>query len=312
MFREKMMFPAFAVLLILLTSCSHFGGARKVSLESNLDARRVPSDDAGQPPLQFAIATMVSPEETITLYKKIMDYVARKLGREYVLVQKDTYGQVNDLFSNGAIDMAFVCSGAYVELTEKTDAEILAVPVVNGKTVYYSYIIVPAHSNVKHIGGLKGKSFAFVDPLSNTGYFYPVFLLSDAKMGGREKFFKNSLFTNSHSASVMLVADGNVDGAAVDSLILDFMYKKAPSLRERVRIIKKSPSYAIPPFIVHAGMDSGLKEKIRGILFRMNKNPEGAGILADLNIERFSRKADSDYDSVRNLYNSIQGRAVVK
>lgn len=310
--KGKALFAVLATLFILSAGCSNSRGTRKVSLEKNLEAQSSSVERGGQRPLQFAIAAMVSPEETINSYKKIMDYIARRLGREYVLVQKDTYGQVNDLFRSGAIDIAFVCSGAYVELSQKADPEILAVPVVNGKTVYYSYIIVPADSGASHFDELRGGTFAFVDPLSNTGFYYPMSLVIQKGAVGYNEYFTNVVFTSSHSSSVAMTGDGNVGGAAVDSLIFDFMVKRRTSLRENIRIIKKSPPYAMPPFIVHSKMPSRLKKDIRNILLRMDEDEEGARILSELNIDKFSRKADEDYDSIRDLYELIQGNAEVK
>ena len=168
-------FASLCVLLLCTAGCRqdvHAGHVEKVSLKTRLREKPMFPAERKQAPLRFAIGTMISPEETVKYYKKIFDYVAMKLGRDYVLVQKNTYGQVNEMFRDRALDMAFIGSGAYVDLVNTAKAEIVAVPVVHGKTTYHSSIIVPADSPAHAFADLQGGTFAFVDPLSTSGRYF--------------------------------------------------------------------------------------------------------------------------------------------
>jgi phosphonate transport system substrate-binding protein len=273
--------------------------------KKNLRKRILGPDRADQGKnLQFAISTMISPEETVLYYKKIFDYVAIKIDRGYDLVQKNTYSQTNDLFREGALDMAFISSGPYVDLMSTSGAELLAVPVVDGKVTYHSYIIVPEGSSARSIADLEGGSFAFVDPLSTTGRYYPI---SQVQALGRSpgEFFGRYLYSYSNTASIGLVRDGDVDGAAVNSLIFDFLAMNDPGLKSEVRIIGVSQPFGNPPIVVHASMPEELKERLREALFSMHKDPEGRRVLRNLNMQRFTGVDDSLYDSVRMLFESV-------
>lgn len=295
---------AFLIAFVTLSGCREQKNIR-VSLNSNLETKKMLGKPAGRQPLRFAIATMISPEETVTYYKKILDFLADKLGREYDLIQKGTYSQVNDMFREGALDMAFICSGAYVDLAKNGKVEILAVPVVNGATAYHSYIIVPAESPYQSFEDLKGKSFAFVDPISNTGRYYPL-----SKMGGENRnpgdYFSRYLYTYSHTESMRLVRDGNVDGAAVSSMVYDFFLAVNPEFRGELRVIDRSPPYANPPFVVPADLDGDLKNEMRHILLMMHKTPEGRRVLKELRINKFTIIDDKQYDSVRELQQNVE------
>jgi len=56
--------------------------------------------------------------------------------------------------------------------------ELLAVPVIHGELVYYSLLIVGRNTESASLGDLRGASFAFTDPLSNTGRLAPAYQLA--------------------------------------------------------------------------------------------------------------------------------------
>ncbi|HWQ43225.1 MAG TPA: PhnD/SsuA/transferrin family substrate-binding protein, partial [Desulfosporosinus sp.] len=87
--------------------------------------------------------------------------------------QRQSYQEINDLIKNGEVDMALICSGAYVAGQQDAKIELLAVPEVNGKGTYQSFLIVSADSNYQTLENLKGKTFAFTDPLSFSGRVAP-------------------------------------------------------------------------------------------------------------------------------------------
>jgi phosphonate transport system substrate-binding protein len=142
--------------------------------------------------------------------------MGQRLGRPVRLFQR-TYAEVNDLVKNREIDLAFVCAGALVEGEHEFGMQALVVPQMRGETLYYSYLVVNRRSGAERLADLRGKTFAFSDPLSNSGRLVPVYQLA-LRRETPERFFSRTVFT-SHDNSILAVADGLVDGAAVDSLI---------------------------------------------------------------------------------------------
>jgi phosphonate transport system substrate-binding protein len=211
-----------------------------------------------------------------------------------------SYEELNNKLESREIEAAFICSGPYVSGHKKFGLELLVAPQAYGKTVYYSYIIVPRESSARSLDDLRGKSFAFSDPLSNTGKLVPEYLL--ARKGESSKtFFKKTVFSGSHDKSIIAVADGMVDGAAVDSLIWEYLNKIKPELTGKTRILLKSDPYAIPPFVVHPSLAPALKEKLRTILLSAHTKPEGKKILDKMMTDQFVPISDSAYDSIREM-----------
>jgi len=81
-------------------------------------------------------------------------------------------------------------------------------------TTYKSQILVRSDSGITDLNGLKGKKFAFVDPISASGYLFPLNLVK-AKTGQDPKtFFGSTIFAGGHDKAALAVYQGTVDGAA--------------------------------------------------------------------------------------------------
>jgi phosphonate transport system substrate-binding protein len=248
--------------------------------------------------LHIAVGDMITPKEGYAYY--LLDYISRKSGEPVHNVNVLNYDDLNQQLKSGKLDAAFVCSGPYVDGKQDFGLELLAVPRVDGKNVYFAYIIVPVGSTAKTFDDLKGKRFAFTDPLSNTGKLVPEYFLS-RKGTTSDKFFSKTIFSGSHDKSIDAVATGSVDGASVDSLIWDFTTLTKPHLTGNTRIIMKLGPYPIPPFVVSPNLDFARKEKLRGILLNAHTNSEGMAILDKMKIERFETIDDKAYDSIREM-----------
>jgi len=253
-----------------------------------------------RPPLRIAVAAMISPENTRAIYDELLKLVAGRLGRRAVFVQRRSYAEVNALLKARKIELAFVCSGPYVEGHDDFGVELLAVPVVDGETVYHSFIIAEKNRAIHSFRDLRGHRFAFTDPNSNTGYLYPIYRLSQ-KAEDPTHFFSDTFFTHSHDASIHAVATGLADGAAVDSIVWNFWKIRDPIDASRVRVIEVSPPFGIPPVVVHPALDETLKERLREIFLGIDQDPEGKELLRGLGIDAFRRGEDASYTSIREM-----------
>lgn len=253
-----------------------------------------------RPVMRAAVGAMLSPETTRDYYKELLMLIGDKLGYRMVFTQRRTYSELNSLLETRQLDFALVCSGPYVEGKKKFKMELLAVPVSHGKKTYHSYIIVPKGSPAKAIEDLKDKVFAFTDPHSNTGFLVPSYMLS--KKGLKPlTFFARTFFTGAHDNAIKAVAEGLADGAAVDSLIWEFMNETDPSYTARTRIITKSPPYGIPPIVVHPGLDPGLKAALREAFLSLHEDPIARKLMRQIQFDRFEKADDGMYDSVREM-----------
>jgi len=302
MISEKKMILLVILSSVIISGCLEPEGVAKVNL-SNRTIDNIENSDTQS--LRIAVSAIISPDETLVYYQDMFDYLSLKIGVPVKLVQRKTYQEVNDLIRKNSVDAAFVCSLAYIEGTDQFGLELLAVPIVRGEPRYYSYIIVPEDSSINSLKELKGKTFAYTDPLSNSGKLSPEFMIT--QMGeSPETFFRLTFFTYSHDKSIQAVAEKMVDGAAVDSLVWDFINATDPRFTKRTKIISKSPPYGIPPVVASKDIDPALKEKLRKILLQMHEDKKGKEILNRIMIDRFSEANDSLYNSVREMKKVVE------
>jgi phosphonate transport system substrate-binding protein len=251
-------------------------------------------------PLRLAVAAVISPQGTFESYSALAAYLSDKLGRPVELVQRRTYAEVNDLIENGEVDVAFVCTSAYVIGRREFGMELLAAPQVNGETIYQSWLIVPVNSPAKRMADLRGKTFAFTDPWSNSGRMYPTALVKE--LGETpETFFGRTFFTYSHDDAIRAVADAVADGAAVDSLVYQYAVAREPELAEHTKIIHRSPAFGIPPVVASPHLRPQARAELENIFLNIANDPAGQAALHILDIDRFVLTGDWHYDSVREL-----------
>ncbi len=252
------------------------------------------------PRIRVAVGAMISPKETFIYYRQLLDYIGKNLGLEAQLIQRKTYDEINELFGKGEIDLAFVCSGPYANGKEKYGFELLSTPQVHGSHFYQSYLIVNEDSQYHSLEDLRGLIFAFTDPDSNTGKLVPTYWLM--KMGERpESFFGKTIYTYSHDNSILAVAKGLVDGAAIDGLIWEYYHHKKPVFTARTRIVRKSEPYGLPPLVTSRQLSPGLKAQIRELVLSMHTDPKGRDILKELMIDRFVEPHEEWYASIHQM-----------
>ena len=81
-------------------------------------------------------------------------------------------------------------------------------------TTYNSQILVQTASGINDLNGLKGKSFAFVDPISASGYLFPALLVKTKTGQDPKTFFSSTIFAGGHDKAALAVYRGDVAGAA--------------------------------------------------------------------------------------------------
>ena len=256
-------------------------------------------------PLRMAVAAVISPQGTFESYSILAAYLGEQLGRPVQLVQRRTYAEVNGLIERGEVDLAFVCTSAYVNGNKDFGMELLVAPEVENRQVYYSVLIVPVESKVKRMADLQGKVFAFTDPMSHSGRVYPTYLLQQSG-NSPEEFFGRTFFTYSHDKAIEAVAKQVADGAAVDSLVLNYARARDPALARQIKVIYRSPPFGIPPVVVPPDLSPHQKAELRRLLIDMAADGKGRQILTELGFDRFTLVDDSAYNTVRKIIETTE------
>ena len=293
------------LVLFWIFGCSGDSGYKSVDFSKTVDIKNPVVSTSDPPTLRVAVAAMISPKETISYYQELMKFIGENLNVTVQIIQRKTYGEVNELFPKRQIDLAFICTGPYALGKEVFSFEALATPIVRGRPYYQSYLIVNKSSPFKSLEDLRGQQFAFTDPESNTGTLVPNFWLLEIGETA-DSFFESFTYTYSHDNSIMAVAKSLVDGATVDGHIWEYYNQRNPYYTAMTRVIKKSTPFGSPPLVASIYLSETMKRKIQHLLLAMHKQDEGKRILKELMIERFAEPEEKWYQPVRHMYEQMR------
>lgn len=250
--------------------------------------------------IHVAIGSMISPRESFLYYNDLLQHISESVGVPIHYIQKESYQEVNRLLELGAVDFAFISSGACIEAFREGIIDLMVAPVIDGRTKYRAYIITNRSNPDESILELKGKSFVFTDPLSLTGYHYP--MMRFQKLGIQpERFFQKTLYTYGHDLSIQMVNRGIIDAASVNGLIYDHMEEFDPDEVKQTKIIEYSDWYGIPPVVTPKNLDPKKFKMYQNLFLNLDKDVLGKQILSRLNVDRYTVVQDSMYNSIRQL-----------
>lgn len=294
------------ILSLLLSGCSenpsrsnqksiYFNFADTVRIDSVID-----NSISEHGVLRFAISAISSPRETFEYYNLMFRYIEEQLGQRVIMIQRKTYQEVNDLMKENKADIAIVCSGNFVYGMADSAFKLLVVPEWNGQRHYNTYIIAHKNSGIKSFVDLKGKRFAFTDPLSTSGRLYPTNRLREMDSTSDE-FFESTVYTYAHDNSIQLVAKQVVDGASVNSLVFDYLATASPDRVKDITIIETSEPHAMPPIVISNKLPKELESKLIDIFLNIHKDKGSQAVLEKLMVDRYLLSNDSIFDSVRVL-----------
>ncbi len=226
-------------------------------------------------------------------------WLARKLDRPVLFIQRGNYREVIDLLRAGKIDMAWLCGYPYVRY--RHELQLLAVPLWRRRPLYQSYLIVPHDDKrTQGINDLRGRVFAYSDPDSNSGFLYPRYLL---KSSGENPatFFSRTFFTWAHRKVVEAVGVGLADGGAVDGYVWETLAEVRPELTATTRIIDRSPFMGHPPFVARRDLPPEDMTLIRATLTGMAGDDEGRTLLNRLRLDGFVPGDRSLFDGIEKM-----------
>jgi phosphonate transport system substrate-binding protein len=244
--------------------------------------------------LRFAL-TPVFLDDRLRVLQRWRQYLATALGTPVEFVQRGTYAQVMDVLRSREVDFAWICGYPYV--LHQHELKLVSVPLWRGRPLYQSYLIVDAHASGSTLSDLRGRRFAYSDPLSNSGFLYVQHRL---RRTGNDpgRFFGRTFFTYSHRHVVEAVADGLADAGAVDGYVWETLAEIRPRLAARTRIIERSPDFGFPPVVSSAGAAPADASALVDALRRMSGDEIGREVLAELRLDGFADGTPSLFDGI--------------
>lgn len=229
------------------------------------------------------------------VYQFIIDTLSRALGQKIDLeVGASDYSDVEQA------DVCFICGLPYVRRASLLQA--IAAPVLRGeryqnRPIYFSDVIVHRDSPFQQFADLRGRSWAYNEPESQSGYGITQYSLR--QMGESWDFFGRLIHAGFHQKAIRMVCQRQVDAAAIDSQVLAIELRDHPHLAEHLRVIHVLGPSTIQPIAVSTRLPVSLKDEIQAAITTLP--PQAAPYLQFGLIERFVPVSDADYDDIRAM-----------
>ena len=257
--------------------------------------------------LRFAAISGADEESSADRYAPLVEYLGEKLGMETEFIETTDYSSVIEGMRAGRVDLAVYGPFSYVIASSEANA----VPLVaqpdqdTGQLGYKSLIITSATSGLATLADLQGHSMAFADPASTSGNLFPRLILANEGITDVEGYFSETSFSGGHDASLVAVANGQVDAAGVCDTCIDRFFAEGLADPADIRTIAESDTIPPSPVSARADLDPALRQQITDVYTALQtERPE---IMQQASGDETPPKypytpvEDADYQVIRDL-----------
>ncbi|PPK51092.1 phosphate/phosphite/phosphonate ABC transporter substrate-binding protein [Marinobacter persicus] len=195
-------------------------------------------------------------------FEPIFNAISEATGLNFELKVGQSYGAVVEAMCNGSADIAWFGPVSYLQAHDRGCANLLAMAVRKGGSVYYSGIFARKDSGIDSITDIRGKRIALGDVNSTSSFNIPVAMLLREGVDPASDTAKVNL-AGSHANVLSALSQGLVDvgGASFDS------YEKALNAGaidgNDIKVIAKSAPLPYPPLAIQPEVSADVKSRLR-------------------------------------------------
>jgi phosphonate transport system substrate-binding protein len=262
-------------------------------------------------PLHLVLTPSQKPTDLLAAGEDFGKALGHLVGVPFRVTVASDYAAVIEALRNRTADFAWVHPVGYVLANREAKATIVARNLWHGKATFTSRIFVRKEAGFKSVEDLRGKTIAFVDPASSSGYVYPMLLLMQrglVKGKDPKTFFREVVFSGSHDASMRALLNGHVDAIASFDMAPEQYLKDDPVARAKIGWVAETPQIPEAGIAAREGLEPALFNRVRAGLVQM-RGPQYAALLKRVyDIDGFEAAEDKDYDPVRQAVDLLNLR----
>jgi len=254
--------------------------------------------------LTFALLSTENASEITRRWGPILAQLEKDLGVKVKSVTATDYRGTIEALKFKKAELGHLGPKSYVEASTNNYANvepIAQLQLANGSLGYRSCLIVHADSDMFSPEDIAGKTFAFNDPNSTSGYLVPsAFFMTEMSIDP-QKHFSKVIFSGSHEASILAVANRKVEVASTNLPDLQQLTRENKVPRGGLRVIWVSKLIPNDPVVVRKDLPPTLRAAIQESLVSMkSRNPEAFKEIGAW-IGNFVSADDAKYQVIRDL-----------
>jgi phosphonate transport system substrate-binding protein len=266
--------------------------------------------------LRLGISSAENERDAVARQQPFQDYIQRTLGVPLRVFRATDYAGVVEALRSSNVEFARFGPAAYALAHRVMGDRVLAYARdrdTEGGTGYYSVVFVKADSAYRSMADLRGKSFAFADPNSASGFAFPSYFLRRAGIEPNTHFGRTG-FSGSHEQSVIAVLNGTYDAAATfwsneQRGNIQRMIEKGMIQPGTTRIVWTSPLIPNSPWVMRGDLPEDLRRDWAAAVFAMPERDPEAFRVASSGAMGVVETAHADYlDVIAVVEENLQQR----
>ena len=254
-------------------------------------------------------------------YSCQQDYLAERLGIPVELFPASNYAGVMQGLLAGQLEYASLGSsgfaGLYLQDEDAVDP-LFTTMQIDGSLGYHSVMYTRAESGIDSLADMEGRSLAFADPNSTSGYLVPSFELATEEGLEMETYFSQTGFAGGHEQGVVAVLNGQYDGgvtwaSGVGDVSRGYSRGNLRSMVEKdmldmseIDIIWMSNLITNGPHVIRSDLPQALKDRVTGAMMRLPvENPDCFAAIAQGDARGYFPVGEDFYMPIINMRRAL-------
>jgi phosphonate transport system substrate-binding protein len=263
----------------------------------------------------FGLLSTENASEITRRWGPILAQLEKDLGVKVKPVTATDYRGTIEALKFKKAELGHLGPKSYVEASTNNYANvepIAQLQLANGSLGYRSCLIVHADADIFSPEDMAGKTFAFNDPNSTSGYLVPsAFFMMELGVDPKKHFSKVT-FSGSHEASILAVAAKKVEIASTNLPDLQQLTRENKVPRGALRVIWVSKLIPNDPIVVRKDLPASFKSAVQESLTTMRaRNPEAFKEIGAW-LGNFVPADDGKYQVIRDLNETAKKLAAQK
>jgi len=192
------------------------------------------------------------------------------IGRPVVMVPGLTHLVGIETMRAGELHLMWGSPFVYLLAQQTMDVERLAV--TSSPTAINRGVFITGQDDIHSVEDMRGRSFAFTNDSSASGFLYPMYYLINRYGLSRDQIltpgelFGEVSFSGGNNPSIVGVAHGNFDGGVVGYLQLNLAINAGVINADDIRIVGHTHDIPFPGYIARTDLPENLRRQIQSFL----------------------------------------------
>ncbi len=189
---------------------------------------------------------------------------------------------------------------------QRHDVKFLVNTVRYGASKYRGQFMAQTDSGIDSVEDLNGKTLAFTDPASISGYLFPYVYLKN-EIGLNPEKDMQTTFAGGHDAAALALYNGDVDAAVTFEDARDSIEEEHPDVMDKLKVIGYTNYIPNDGLIARNGLSDEFTQKIEDVFLDIGDTEEKVEMLDNIfNASGFDKVTSEDFDVVRETYQEMK------